>query len=338
MNKQLQIKRTACDDPDFQLLISRLDNELWNELREDQATYDQYNKVAGIQTAIIVYVNGKPAAIGCFKELKRKTVEIKRMFVEKEFRGQGLSKHVLTELEQWAFESGYQYAQLETSVHFIVAQNLYTSSGYEIIGNYGQYKGLTESVCMKKILNYHSPQGRKEPGKEVSPFFKRKDIEYFDFEEDFVENNVRCIPMIVRFKMDRAGIKLQLREWSKFSENEKIELSKMKCDRQAEVKKYYDHLAELIKNHTGNDATNLEIAQQPEWDNLGSVPVAIIERMNEIGLNISMQQWKTLTQLQRFALTKLSRPGHESRNFTRAVKEFDLIPDGQKIETEFLSR
>ncbi|WP_353849846.1 nitrate reductase associated protein, partial [Hydrotalea sp.] len=33
-----------------------------------------------------------------------------------------------------------------------------------------------------------------------------KKIEYFQFEEDFVEENVRCIPMIVRFKMDAVGI------------------------------------------------------------------------------------------------------------------------------------
>ncbi|HZI55099.1 MAG TPA: GNAT family N-acetyltransferase, partial [Chitinophagaceae bacterium] len=92
MNNELKIVRTGSDDPAFRLLISHLDNELWNELREDQATYDQFNQVPGIQTAIVVNVNGKPAAIGCFKVHDTSTIEIKRMFVEKEFRGKGLSK------------------------------------------------------------------------------------------------------------------------------------------------------------------------------------------------------------------------------------------------------
>ena len=61
-------------------------------------------------------------------------------------------------------------------------------------------------------------------------------IEYFDFEEDFVEKNIRCIPMIVRFKMDKAGIKLKLTEWSKFSVEERIELSKRPCDSEEESK------------------------------------------------------------------------------------------------------
>lgn len=33
-----------------------------------------------------------------------------------------------------------------------------------------------------------------------SEFKNLKGIEYFKFEEDFIEENVRCIPTIVRFK------------------------------------------------------------------------------------------------------------------------------------------
>ena len=341
MNDQPEMKRTGCDDPGFQLLISRLDHELWNELHENQATYDQFNQVTGIQTAIIVYVNGKPAGIGCFKEFDKDTVEIKRMFVEKEFRGRGLSKYVLSELEQWALESGYQYAVLETSVRFRIAQNLYASTGYETIENYGQYKGLTESVCMKKDLKPHSPGAEKGVGKEEthrpSPFFGRKDIEYFSFEEDFVERNIRCIPMIVRYKMDKAGIKLKLNEWNKFSEKERIELAKWPFDHADEIKVYHEFLAGLIRNNTGNAPTNMDVEQYPAWDNTDTVPLEIAERMNEIGLPVSSQRWKALTQLQRFALVKLSRPGHESKNFSKALKEFGLMPLDQKMETDFLS-
>ncbi|MEI9911239.1 MAG: GNAT family N-acetyltransferase [Bacteroidota bacterium] len=134
-------------------MISHLDHELWNELKEDQATYDQYNKVTDIQTALIIYVNAVPVASGCFKKYKEKGVEIKRMFVEKEYRRKGLSKLVLYELEKWAEESGFQYAVLETSVHFKTARELYHKAGYRVIDNYDQYKGLQESICMRKELS-----------------------------------------------------------------------------------------------------------------------------------------------------------------------------------------
>ncbi len=342
MKDQRKIRRVGCDDPGFQLLVSRLDQELWNELKEDQGTYDQFNRVKGIQTAVIVYVGKVPAAIGCFKEFNKDTVEIKRMFVEKEFRGQGLSKNVLNELEKWAIELGYHHAVLETSVHFEPARKLYAGAGYKIIENYDQYKGLTESVCMKKELQPHVAERGKETGNqeahEKSSFVKRNDIEYFVFEEDFVEGNIRCIPMIVRFKMDMAGIKLKLKEWNKFSEAERVTLATMPCDGAQETKDYYEYLDRLIRDRTGNPSTRMAVDQQPEWDNLFTVPFAIAEKMSGVGSAISLQQWKSLTQLQRFALMKLSRPGHESKNFMLAAKEFGLMSRDHNIGTGIISR
>jgi putative acetyltransferase len=144
------IKRTTSADNDFQMLITHLDHELWNELQEDQATYDQFNKVPDLSTVLIAYQGQQPVACGCFKEIDANTVEIKRMFVEKEWRGKGLSKLILNELEQWAIEQGFKNAILETSIHFTTARRLYESNGYTIIPNYPPYLGLTESVCMKK--------------------------------------------------------------------------------------------------------------------------------------------------------------------------------------------
>ena len=148
----LNLKRTSTDHPHFIYLISLLDNELWVELHEDQSIYDQYNKVPGISTAIIVYDEEKPIACGCYKKHDEKTVEIKRMFVDKNYRGKGISRLILQQLENWAIENAFEYAILETSIHFTVAKNLYQKAGYSIIPNYGQYKDLKESVCMKKQL------------------------------------------------------------------------------------------------------------------------------------------------------------------------------------------
>ncbi len=148
----VQVKRTSASDPDFIYLISLLDHELWVELKEDQATYEQYNKVDDISTGVIVYDDEKPIACGCYKKYDEKTAEIKRMYVEKNYRGKGISKIILYELEKWAVENKLQYAILETSIHFNVAKNLYQQAGYFIISNYDQYAGLAESVCMKKKL------------------------------------------------------------------------------------------------------------------------------------------------------------------------------------------
>ena len=152
MDTSYHLKRTTTADNDFQQLVFQLDHELWNELKEDQATYDQHNKVPDIKTAVLVYQRDEAVACGCFKPVAANTVEIKRMFVQKPYRGKGLSKQVLNELEKWALEEGFNQAVLETSIHFTTAKTLYQKSGYNIIPNYGPYVGLVESVCMKKQL------------------------------------------------------------------------------------------------------------------------------------------------------------------------------------------
>lgn len=148
----VSLKRTTTGDEDFKLLAKELDHELWVELKEDQATYDQFNNVINIPTAVVVYISNEPVACGCFKKLDVYTVEIKRMFVRKNQRGKGLSRQVLSELEQWAREQNCKYAVLETSIHFETARKLYTSTGYKVIPNYGPYVDLAESICMRKEL------------------------------------------------------------------------------------------------------------------------------------------------------------------------------------------
>src|SRR4029078_8489856 len=92
-----------------------------------------------------------------------------------------------------------------------------------------------------------------------SEFVSLSGIEYFDFEEDFIEENVRCIPMIVRFKMDAAGIKLKLSEWSRFKKEDRIELAVKPCGTEEEASRYNTYLAGLIKKHTNSEPTTMPV-------------------------------------------------------------------------------
>ena len=158
-----------------------------------------------------------------------------------------------------------------------------------------------------------------------SEFLHLDGIEYFQFEEEFMENNMRCIPMIIRFKMDMVGIKLKLFEWKKFSTEERIELALMNCSFNEGSEQYAGYLAGLIKKNTGQDPTIMEVNKTPAWKQLHSIPGTLIEKLKEFNWNLSLVQWGYLTDLQRFALLKLCRPGHENKNFPIAMKEFNLV-------------
>ena len=160
---------------------------------------------------------------------------------------------------------------------------------------------------------------------EPSEFINLKGIEYFKFEEDFIEKNVRCIPMVVRFKMDLAGIKLKLGEWGRFLPAERIELAILPVTNAPETGYYRDYLDALVIKHTGKAATPLAIDQHPAWKDLGQVPEMLKEKSSEFKFDISIKQWQSLSDIQRFTLLKLCRPGHENKNFPKAALEFGLI-------------
>src|SRR3981081_610254 len=78
---------------------------------------------------------------------------------------------------------------------------------------------------------------------------------FFKFEQDFVEDNIRCIPMIVRFKLDACGIKLKLAQWSKFTARERKQLGDQPCVTVEQINAYRLFLQHLIAIRTGLEAT-----------------------------------------------------------------------------------
>lgn len=148
----MKLIRTTSDHPDFGQLVAELDAYLRILDGDDHEFYAQYNKTSLLKNALIVYANELPVGIGAYKEYDSQTAEIKRMYTRPDYRGQGIAKTIITELELWAKEEGYSMAILETGHLQKDAIGLYQKLGYEITDNFGQYIGVENSVCMKKIL------------------------------------------------------------------------------------------------------------------------------------------------------------------------------------------
>ena len=144
--------RTTSENADFRNLIKALDEDLYLRNGDAQLQYRQYNQVDQIDHVVVVYFEEKPVGCGCFKKFDDTTVEIKRMFVLAEMRGKQLAAQMLQELEKWAVEEGNTAAVLETGYRQVEAIRLYTVAGYSLIGNYGQYIGMEDSICYRKEL------------------------------------------------------------------------------------------------------------------------------------------------------------------------------------------
>ena len=148
----ITIKRTTSNNEDFGNLVVQLDAYLRVLDGEDHAFYAQFNKTNLLKNAVICYENDTAVGIGAYKEFEPNVAEIKRMYTLPESRGKGIAKAILTELEAWAREENYTTSILETGFLQVDAIGLYQKLGYEITENFGQYSGVANSVCMKKLI------------------------------------------------------------------------------------------------------------------------------------------------------------------------------------------
>jgi putative acetyltransferase len=148
----IEIIQTDSTNDNFRILISKLDKELFNRYGQIQNSFKKQNIIETSAKVILVKVDDKPVGCGCYKKYNEDTVEIKRMYIDTKFRGQGLSKIILGELENLAKESGYKNTILETGNKQPEAIGLYKKSGYKLIENYGKYKGIETSICMTKQI------------------------------------------------------------------------------------------------------------------------------------------------------------------------------------------
>ena len=146
---------------------------------------------------------------------------------------------------------------------------------------------------------------------------------FFQFEQDFVES-LRCIPMMIRLKLDTCGVKLKLVHWTQFNADERQSLLEIPCSTPDEIENYRQFLQNLITQKTGQPVTEIAIASNPPWLDSETIPESVQSKATETGLTLTQSQWRSLTPIQRFALIKLSRASHENHNFVPALQEFGL--------------
>jgi putative acetyltransferase len=149
----VKVLRTNSLNGGFVGLVEKLDAYLTITDGDEHAFYDQFNKIDSINHVVVFYENELPVACGGIKQMGSTNVwEIKRMFVEEDKRGKGIASLVIKELERWAKELGVEKLVLETGKRQIEAVAFYHRNGFRLIGNFGQYIGVQNSICFEKLL------------------------------------------------------------------------------------------------------------------------------------------------------------------------------------------
>ena len=141
----------------------------------------------------------------------------------------------------------------------------------------------------------------------------------FAFEHDFV-GTWRCIPLCVRRKLDLIGLKLKLNHWLELSQGERQQLVDWPDDHEA-LQDLRRHLQQRTASMTNGEAKPLPPALAEPWQQANPVPPEVARAARERQVSLLSEHWAALGELERFALCKLARPGHDHHNLEAAFSE-----------------
>lgn len=146
--------RTDGKNEDFiencRLLDMDLDRRVGRQIKREK--YEKFNQLDEIREAIVVFDHGRAVGGGAIRRYDDENVELKRVFVQNEYQGQGIGSRLVSLLIEWAAQLGYRRMILETGELLTESCAVYKKLGFEVIPNYGPYADMPESLCMAKTI------------------------------------------------------------------------------------------------------------------------------------------------------------------------------------------
>ena len=120
--------------------------------KENRTGFIPFNVSAEIPFVLLAFADGQPVGCAGLKRYSDMDAEVKRLWVEQEYRGRHIASALMDQIEDKARELGFRRAVLQTRPIMPDAVKLYTKRGYALIPNYPPYDRLPGTVCYAKEL------------------------------------------------------------------------------------------------------------------------------------------------------------------------------------------
>ena len=119
---------------------------------ENRKSFIPYNISASVKDVLIAYMDDVPVACSGLRKYSESDIEIKRVWVEPEYRGHHIATEMMIRIEDKAKRQGFRRAILQTREQMNSAVELYEKLGYDRINNYPPYDKLDGAICFAKEL------------------------------------------------------------------------------------------------------------------------------------------------------------------------------------------
>jgi len=146
-------------------------------------------------------------------------------------------------------------------------------------------------------------------------------IRKFKFEDEMHES-LQCVPMAVRRKLDRVGLKIGLAQWKELDRGERLAICHLPVDSSEECDALGVFIREAMRRRFGVEPKSLTDAQRAAAEPPASPPARAVAHARAAGFDLSAAVWSRLDGDERFALAKMGDAEVPSHNLPAALKEF----------------
>lgn len=135
----MNIVPTNISDAAILNLFSVHDDFMQDFLGKDKACYTRYSPAESIEKVWLAFEDNMPIGCVAYRTKSDDTGEVKRLFIKSKYRGNGISKVLLSEVKSYAKAQGCVKLFLDTRITLEPAVSLYRSFGFEITFQQGLY-------------------------------------------------------------------------------------------------------------------------------------------------------------------------------------------------------
>lgn len=140
--------------------------------------------------------------------------------------------------------------------------------------------------------------------------------------EDEIYTTLACVPMAVRRKLDRVGIKIGLEQWQALGPGERLAVCHLPDEFPEERDALRLFINEAVRRARGEEPRALAEAQRALADPPRELPASLAERARAAGVKLDQAVWDRLDADERYALIKLGAGAEPSHSLAAALAEF----------------
>jgi len=145
-------------------------------------------------------------------------------------------------------------------------------------------------------------------------------IRRFKFEDE-VHQSLACVPMAVRRKLDRVGVKVSLEQWQALAQHERLAICHLPTTSDEECDALRTFLKEAVRMRSGGATKTLSDEARRSAEPPATPPERLVENAQTAGITLSDTLWRRLDPDERYALIKLGGGIEQSHNFVMALHE-----------------